>query len=104
MPTTYRSRNIKTKSAVLKDLSVNQRKFNHYFRDVRHLRGVDPYRVADLFNVTHPALQHALKKILCTGARGSKDAATDVQEAIDSLNRWLEMKDEDSLRQTEVEE
>lgn len=69
---------------------------DHYKKDVRHLDMIDVYRVIELFEVTHPALQHALKKVLCAGDRGAKDWEKDVQEAIDSLNRGLQMRVEDA--------
>jgi hypothetical protein len=69
---------------------------DHYKKDVRHLDMIDVYRVIELFEVTHPALQHALKKVLCAGDRGAKDWEKDVQEAIDSLNRALQMRVEDA--------
>lgn len=68
---------------------------DHYKKDVSHLDMIDVYRVLELFNVTHPALQHAAKKILAAGGRGAKDWEKDVQEAIDSLNRALQMREED---------
>lgn len=71
--------------------------YDHYKKDVRHLDMIDVYRVIELFEVTHPALQHALKKVLCAGDRGAKDWEKDVQEAIDSLNRALQMRAEDAL-------
>lgn len=71
-------------------------KHGHYFKDVSNLRSVDVYRVLDLFGVTDPCLQHAAKKLLCAGARGAKDQAKDIGEAIDSLNRWQEMRAEDA--------
>lgn len=37
----------------------------HYFKNVEHLKTVDVYRVLDLFNVTNPCVQHAIKKLLC---------------------------------------
>jgi hypothetical protein len=40
-------------------------------------------------------LQHAIKKLLCAGQRGIKDQKQDVQEAIASLLRYLEMQTED---------
>lgn len=72
-----------------------RRKYGHYFRDVRHLRGLDIYRFLRLFEVIDPCLQHAIKKLVCAGRRGAKDSRKDIQEAIDSLQRWLEMDDED---------
>ena len=71
------------------------REFNHYFKDVRHLETVDVYRVLKMFNVTDPCIQHAVKKLLVAGGRGSKDQSKDVGEAIVSLQRWMEMSTED---------
>lgn len=70
----------------------------HYFKDVTHLKTIDVYRVLDLFNVTNPCVQHAVKKLLCSGQRGVKDTRQDVQEAITSLVRCLEMQTEDETK------
>ena len=70
-------------------------KHSHYFKDVSHLKTVDVYRVLQLFNVTNPCIQHAIKKLLVAGGRGAKDAERDVREAVDSLNRHLQMIAED---------
>jgi hypothetical protein len=48
---------------------------------------IDVYDVLDAFDVSNPATAHAIKKLLCTGTRGLKDWETDLQEAIDSLER-----------------
>jgi hypothetical protein len=48
---------------------------------------IDVYDVLDAFDVSNPATAHAIKKLLCTGSRGAKDWETDLQEAIDSLER-----------------
>jgi len=69
---------------------------SHYFKDVSTLRSIDVYRVLELFEVVDPAIQHAVKKLLCAGGRGAKTMPQDVQEAIDSLNRWKEMRKEDA--------
>ena len=68
---------------------------SHYFKDVSKLVAIDVYRVLELFDVVDPAIQHAVKKLLCAGGRGAKTMPQDVQEAIDSLNRWQEMRKED---------
>jgi hypothetical protein len=73
-------------------------KHNHYFKKTVHLDAVDVYRVLELFNVTDPCLQHAIKKLLCAGGRGAKDMEQDVQEAMDTLERWQDMQVEDELR------
>lgn len=63
----------------------------HYFKDVSYLDYIDVYRVLDLFEVTNPAVAHAVKKLLVAGNRGTKDQDKDIQEAIDSLLRYQEM-------------
>jgi len=69
--------------------------YKHYQKSVEHLKWIDVYRVLVLFGVTNPCLQHAIKKLLCAGQRGIKDQKQDVQEAIASLVRYLEMQTED---------
>ncbi len=71
------------------------KKHSHYFKNVDHLSAIDVYRVLLLFNVENPCLQHAVKKLLCAGKRGVKDQEKDVQEAIDTLERFLVMLGED---------
>ena len=72
-------------------------KYPHYFKSVSHLETVDVYRVLTLFKVNDPCLQHAIKKLLCAGDRGDKSMIKDITEARDSLNRHLEMLNEDGL-------
>lgn len=74
-------------------MSVQER-HPHYHKNVSHLDTIDAYRVLERFGVTDPAIQHAIKKLLVAGGRGSKDIQTDIQEAIDSLTRWQEMLSE----------
>lgn len=74
-----------------------EKKHNHYFKDVSKLNEIDVYRVIDLFKVTDPCLQHALKKLLVTGGRdGQKSKEQDVLDVIASCNRWLEMQRENN--------
>lgn len=77
-------------------------KFSHYVKDVSCLKKIDVYRVLELFEVTSPAIQHAVKKLLAAGKRGTKDADRDVQEAIQSLQRWQEMREEDECDLVEL--
>lgn len=72
--------------------------YNHYFKKVTHLDAIDVYRVLELYEVTHPCLQHAIKKLLCAGNRGAKDIEQDIQEAIDTLGRYQEIIDEDGMK------
>lgn len=70
---------------------------SHYHKPVMGLQYVDVYRVLKLFDVADPCLQHAVKKLLVAGGRGAgKDISRDVQEAIDSLTRWQEMRAEEN--------
>ena len=72
-------------------------KHSHYYKNVRHLSDIDAYRVLERFGVTDPAIQHAVKKLLVAGGRGAgKDQLQDVQEAIHSLERFQEMRNEDA--------
>ena len=74
------------------------RKHSHYFKDVSHLKDIDVYRVLKLFNVTDPCVQHAVKKLLLAGGRGAgKDIERDLREAVDSINRALQMIAEDDV-------
>ena len=76
---------------------MSENNYPHYYKDVSHLKNVDVYRVLALFNVVDPCLQHAIKKLLCAGNRGDKNDIKDITEARDSLNRHLEMLNEDGL-------
>lgn len=51
---------------------------------------VDVYDVLRAFAVTDPAIQHAIKKLLCTGIRGHKDSRQDLEEAVQSIERALD--------------
>lgn len=63
---------------------------NKYLRTITTSNGigdVDVYDVLHAFEVGNPALQHALKKMLCAGRRGYKDFQQDIDEAIQALER-----------------
>lgn len=72
--------------------------YPHYYKDVSHLKQIDVYRIISLFELADPCLQHALKKVLAAGKRGAKDPKQDIKEAIDTLQRKLEMLEEDALK------
>jgi hypothetical protein len=67
---------------------------NHYFKPCP-FGSIDVYRVLDLFGVVDPCLQHATKKLLVAGGRGHKGIERDVQDVIDSLERWKAMRAEE---------
>lgn len=73
-------------------------KHSHYHKDVSHLKTIDVYRTLELFGVTDQALGHAIKKLMCAGQRGAgKTFEQDVREAVDTLNRRLQMLAEDDV-------
>jgi hypothetical protein len=75
--------------------NLSERKHSHYFKKCPY-DAVDVYRVLKLFGVTDPAIAHAVKKLLVAGGRGAgKDITQDVQEAIDTCERWKDMREED---------
>lgn len=51
---------------------------------------VDVYAVLEAFATGSPAIDHAVKKLLCAGTRGAKSLTTDLAEAIVSIQRALE--------------
>lgn len=78
-------------------------KHGHYHKDVSHLKAIDVYRVLELFGVTDQALGHAIKKLMCAGQRGAgKTFEQDVREAVDTLNRRLQMLAEDDNAQVKA--
>jgi hypothetical protein len=80
---------------------MTERKHGHYFKPCPYAV-VDVYRVMRMFSITDQALGHALKKLLVAGGRGAgKDINQDVQEAIDTLERWKEMEAEERVAQEE---
>jgi len=66
-----------------------------YLRDIPcTIEGkIDVYAVLDAFNVTCPARQHAVKKLLCSGIRGKGDVLQDLKEAGDAITRAIQMEE-----------
>lgn len=65
-----------------------------YHREIKKGVLVDVYDVLSAFEVINPAMQHALKKMLAPGKRGAKDAIQDMKEAIQSIERAIELEQE----------
>jgi len=80
---------------ILSTLTDTNQRYSHYFKDVRHLSVIDVYRILELYEVTDPCIQHAIKKLLLAGQRGAKDRNKDVAEASATLERWQQMQVED---------
>lgn len=79
-------------------LPVTIKQYPHYFKLVPldpetglPFTHVDPYLVADMFNIFQPGVAHAVKKLLCAGDHGVKAYDDDLQEAIDCLRRQLQI-------------
>ena len=89
---------MKSKQHINEKCVSNNRIHSHYFKDVSQLSEIDVYRVCQIFGVddSSGALQHAIKKLLLPGKRGAKNYRKDIQEAIYTLMRRLEMMDEDN--------
>ncbi len=71
-------------------MCYNNNSQNHYydysFKGVR----IDPYRIFDVYGITNPCQQHAIKKLLRAG-RSVKELEVDIDEVIKTLGRWKEM-------------
>lgn len=57
---------------------------------------IDPYRICEIYGITHPAQAHALKKFLRAG-KSHKTLEQDIDEAIACAVRWKEMIAEDKV-------
>ena len=66
---------------------------------------LDIYAICRLYDVTDPAIFHAVKKLLRAGrGSGGKSRAQDVSEARDSLSRFLELEDAKSVADAGTDE
>lgn len=77
--------------------STMAQKYPKYYKPVGNLTEVDVYAVHKLFDIQDPsgAIQHASKKLLLSGVRtGGKSPFKDIQEARDTLTRWLQLNDD----------
>ena len=66
--------------------------YDYVFNGVK----IDPYRILEVYEVHHPALQHAIKKLLRSGRKEGQSIIDDVRESISALQRYLEMMEEES--------
>jgi len=64
---------------------------NKYQRKVKGTV-IDVYDVLVAWEVTNPAVQHAIKKLLQPGQRGHKDTLQDLREAGQSIGRAIEIQ------------
>lgn len=67
-------------------------KHSHYHKDVSRYDTIDIYVICDLYvDDKSGCIQHAVKKLLCGGKRGAKDEVKDLQEAMDTIQRKIEI-------------
>jgi len=71
---------------------------NKYQRQVPSTT-IDIYDVLNAYRVTCPATQHAIKKLLQPGERGHKDKLTDLREALASVERAIQMEEQERSKQ-----
>ena len=73
----------------------------HYAYRFKGIR-LDPYRIMQVYKkITHPAHQHAFKKLLRAG-ESVKPLKQDIREVIMTLERWLEMIEEEEVVEKEL--
>lgn len=63
---------------------------NKYTRNIDGVE-VDVYDVLKAWEVVCPATQHAIKKLLMPGQRGSKNKFQDLKEAKQAIKRAIEL-------------
>jgi len=92
-----------TNSTIKTEHISNTTKYSHYIKDISHLKKLDVYRILELYEVNNPCVQHAIKKLLVPGNRNEfKTIEVDIQEAIVSLERCLEMLRENLAEAAEL--
>ena len=67
-----------------------QERPNKYVRTISGVE-LDVYDILKAWNVTCPATQHAIKKLLMPGQRGSKSKLNDLEEAHAAIHRAIEL-------------
>lgn len=81
----------KTEQIKIYEKTVDYEHYNYWYKGVK----LDPYRILSVYNITCPAQQHAIKKLLRAG-NSIKELKEDITEVIDTLKRKLEMLEEDT--------
>ena len=72
---------------------MSEDKGGHYRFEFQGVK-IDPYRILKQYEISDPAQQHAIKKLLRAG-RSVKPLRQDIEEVIMTLNRMINMMDED---------
>lgn len=74
------------------------KKYRHHFKSVADVDEIDVYSVHQLFNLQDPSgcIQSASKKLLMSSSlRNDKTTHQLIEEARDSLSRWLQLNTAD---------
>jgi hypothetical protein len=74
---------------------------NPYRRQLPNGVGIDVYEILLAYEVTHPCLQHAIKKLLADGT-GEKDRTTNIKEARACIDRYFEILAEKEAQEPTV--
>ena len=75
----------------MSSLKEIENKYPYYHKLIPSgLKKLDVYAVLKLFDVRSQLIGHAIKKLLCTGIRGSKNYLQDLHEARDSITKEIE--------------
>jgi hypothetical protein len=68
-------------------------KYPEYFKEIKPGVWIDVYDVIFIFDITNPAIAHAVKKLLLSGLRtGGKPVLKDLDESIDAIERGIELE------------
>lgn len=66
---------------------------NKYLKEIFLIDGkTDIYAIIEAYEVKCPARQHAIKKLLCAGARGKGDTLQDLKECRDAIDRAIQLQ------------
>jgi len=78
----------------MKDELIKPKKYDREIkpREIYGKQYIDVYEVLEAFEVTNQATGHAIKKLLAAGKRGHKDLLKDLSEAIESIERAIELE------------
>lgn len=85
--------------------TIHQHEGKKYLRTIHPADGagkpiqVDVYEVLKAFDVTDPALQHCIKKLLLPGGRRKGDKQADLKGAMAALNRAIDFANRDIVDQ-----
>lgn len=83
---------------------ITEHEGNKYLRDIFSADGesqvsfsIDVYCVLKAFEVTCPARQQAIKKLLCAGLRGKGNTMADLVGAMAALNRAIDIEQQENM-------